>query len=260
MRIYYFFEARTILLEVEIQERREEKKLTSASCLRLRLLFLLPKLFRSKTFLWLMIFCSTVFSCISTGRLSMYWLSSVALSFLVLNLAILVLNLEFWTRTSGLFGSFMTLVVGLIFPTVCSLGRWLRIIHLDSSFALALHVFFVISWPPRSFRFARSAWRNLWTTLVSILNLWTFVAPLELGRSQRRWLSHFQHWSTCLYLLTVHPWDTICPACYLRLKKILLFLYSLSFYYLFLWWYLKLVYYNVCQSVLQNVNFLLFFV
>ena len=134
---------------------------------------------------------------------------------------------EFWTQTSGLFGSLMTLVIVVIFPQCC--GGWvLRIVHLDSSFAFSLHVFCAI-----------------WTcTLLSLRGIGleipsdhisldspslNFFAPRELGHSQRRWRSQFQH-ERNLYLPSMHPWDTICPGCFLRLNKCLLFFYNLNFF------------------------------
>ena len=61
-----------------------------------------------------MIFCSRVFSCTFLGRLSIYCPNSASLLFRVPNFAIL----EIRTRISGRFGPFMTLVVGINFPTV----------------------------------------------------------------------------------------------------------------------------------------------
>ena len=54
------FNARATLLEVEIHERPEEITLTSSVCFRLRFIFLLPKFFLGRYFLWFTIYCSRV--------------------------------------------------------------------------------------------------------------------------------------------------------------------------------------------------------
>ena len=108
------FNARATLLELEIQERPEEITLTLSVCFRLRFTFLLPESFLIESFLWFTIFCSRVFSCTFSGCLSMYCPSSVSISFRVPNLAMF----DFRTQNSGLFGTFITSVVGLFFTTV----------------------------------------------------------------------------------------------------------------------------------------------
>ena len=113
------FNARATMLELEIHERPEEITLTSSVCFRLRFTILLPKLFLGRSFLWFTIYCSRVSTCTFLGRLTLYCPHSVSLSFQFPNFAMS----DFGTRTSGLFASFVTLVVGLTFPKVLTGAR-----------------------------------------------------------------------------------------------------------------------------------------
>ena len=107
------FSACATLLVVEIQDLPFEIKLTSSAGLLFRLIFLFPKSFRIRSLLWFVIFCSSVFSEIFFDLRSIYWPNSVSRSFFGPNFAMS----EFLRRTSCRFGSLITLVVGLIFPT-----------------------------------------------------------------------------------------------------------------------------------------------
>ena len=90
------------LLKVEMENRPEEITLTSSGLFLEGLIFLLPRSFLRRSFLWLWIFCSNVFSLFFCGLLSAYWAKSVSLSFSVPKFRIYVMR----TLISGLLGSF----------------------------------------------------------------------------------------------------------------------------------------------------------
>ena len=104
----------TTLLAEEIHDLPDETTLTSSGCFLFRFIFLFPVFFLIGSRLFLYIFCSMMFSFIFFGRLSIYVERSVSRSARVPNFAMS----EFLTRTSCLFGSLITLVVGLTLQTV----------------------------------------------------------------------------------------------------------------------------------------------
>ena len=105
---------RAILLADDIQDLPEDITLMSLACFLFLLIFLSPVFFLIRSCLCLLIFCSIVFSLIFFGLRSIYCFKSVSLSALV---PIIAMS-EFGTRTSCLFCSFMTLVVGLTLQTL----------------------------------------------------------------------------------------------------------------------------------------------
>ena len=80
------------LLKVEMENRPEEITLTSSGLFLEGLIFLLPRSFLRRSFLWLWIFCSNVFSLFFCGLLSAYWAKSVSLSFSVPKFRIYVMR------------------------------------------------------------------------------------------------------------------------------------------------------------------------
>ena len=147
--VILIFRALATLLYVERQDRPEDIIIISSGWLLLRLIFLLPRSFLKRYFLWIMIFCSRTFSWTFFGVLLMHWPSSVSRSCLVPILAIS----EFRTRTSGLFGSLIRLVVGLTFPTLL---YWASTSYRQSKFSFYRFAAFIIpailTWLLRSLR------------------------------------------------------------------------------------------------------------
>ena len=129
---FCFLKARAPLLVVEKQNRTTDTMLMSSACFLDLLIILLPPFFSNRSFCGLESSALVPFHLFG-GRLSAYWANTVDRSCLFPNIAIS----GFLTLTSGLFGSFMILVLLKFFVTDTFFG-------LESSALLLFHLILVV--------------------------------------------------------------------------------------------------------------------